>query len=90
MGNARVSHGEVEFSPAGDLKIFSCEYLKGINFRGHKFSRNKFSRLTGPKSANFAEFIFAILSLIVAFSFNFLGLFNKFDDKCHKIKFRGI
>ena len=35
-------------------------YLKGTNFRGYKFSRNKFSRLDGSKWANFAELIFAV------------------------------
>ena len=38
-------------------------YLKGI--RGHKFSRNKFSRLTDQKPPNFAEFIFAIEPIVV-------------------------
>ena len=42
------------------LKIKIVDYLKGTNFRGYKFSRNKFSRLDGSKWASFAELIFAV------------------------------
>ena len=37
-------------------------YLKGMNFCGNKFLRNLFVRIEAPKTAYFAEFIFADLN----------------------------
>ena len=48
--------------------VISILYLKGINFPRHKFSRNKFLRLIGQKTENFAELILVIGSYFVNFT----------------------
>ena len=50
------------------MLVLQMSYLKGSNFHGQKFSRNKFSRLAGPKTVSFAELIFAIGLFIVNFA----------------------
>ena len=57
-------HKKIEKNMVGD-EVF--EYLKAINFCGHKFQRNKFSHFTGQKTTNFAESIFPIGSYIINF-----------------------
>ena len=48
------------------------KYRKGTNFRGYKFSRNKFLRLDGSKWTSFVELIFAVKG----FSRNSRNLFS--------------
>ena len=58
--------------------IFDQKLIKGRNFHRQKLLWNKLSQFADPKTASFAEFIFAIGSFIMNFA-AFVFVMNRFE-----------